>query len=100
MIVSTIIAGSKPPACGAPLKNGVQPRKLPSNGSRSFCDERPEHEDPPEADDDARDRREHLDQRADHTADAVGASSLRKRPIAIESGAAKISATPDVIAVP
>ncbi len=64
-------------------------------------DERSEDVDPPEADHDARDRGEHVDERADRAADrARGASSLRKSPIAIESGAAIKTAPNDVIAVP
>ena len=37
-------------------------------GSTCWCSERAEHEDPPEAEHDARHRRQHLDQRADHAA--------------------------------
>ena len=59
-----------------------------------------EHEDPPEADHDARHRRKHVDERPDRPADDGGASSLRKRPIAIESGAANRTAPKEVTSVP
>ena len=58
-----------------------------------FLDERGEDEDAPEAEDDAGDRRQHLDQRArSRRAPPLGASRLRKRPIEIAIGAPSSSA--------
>ena len=57
----------------------------------------PEDEDAPEAEDDARDRRQHLDERRRRPRESSrGASSVRKSAIAIEIGAASSSAPNDV----
>ena len=71
MIVRIRIAGEHVAAAwsAACPKSGIQPNHECRNGSTCGADERAEHEDPPEAEHDARDRRQHLDQRADHAAD-------------------------------
>ena len=57
-----------PPAGGArEERQPAEPRVQP--GTELLVDDRPEHEDPPEAEDHARDRGEHLDERSDHAAD-------------------------------
>ena len=62
--------------------------------------ERREHVDAPEADDDARHGREHLDERPDRAADGRRGQLTGKRPIAIETGAARSTAPKDVTIVP
>ena len=87
------------PLLGGPLKSGNQPSAVEKRLDLA-SHEGPEHEDAPEPDHDARDGRQHLDQRPDRAANHGGASSLRKRPIAIESGAANRSAPNEVTSVP
>ena len=62
---------------------------------------RSEDEDAPETDDDARDRRERLDERRDRARGAsVGDSSVRKSAMPSASGVARSSAPNDVTTVP
>ncbi len=78
MIVSTRTAVNIVlPEIGAIAKNGVQPKYVVQPRAELVVDDRPEDEDAPEPEDDARDRGEHLDERADDAANAGGASSLR-----------------------
>ena len=100
IIARTTIAMSTPACCGVPVKNGVQPRNDWKNGSISVRMKGP---------------RTKMPQRPTTTLGtaasieisaptgpriAGGASSLRNRPIPIESGAAMSSAPNDVTSVP
>ena len=73
MIVRIRIAANMfEPTVGFVLKIGIQPNVPWIAGPESPGDERPEHEDPPEPEDDARDRRQKLDERRHDVADPGG----------------------------
>ena len=65
MIVSTRQAGSRPTFDGVPQKSGMKPKWSLRNGSTCGLEERAHDQDPPQAEDDARDRGQQLDQRPD-----------------------------------
>ena len=100
MIESTIIAGSRPPVCGAPRKNGVQPSTSCNTGSRSFWTNGPSTRMPERPITTLGTAASISTSEPTAPRTPPGASSVRKRPIAIETGAATSNATNDVIAVP
>ena len=77
--------GSRPTLRRVAAENGMKPT-VGKPRLDVLVQERPEDENPPQAEDDARDGREQLDHRAHRRPQHGGASSLRKSPIAIASG--------------
>ena len=83
-----------------PLEEGRPAEPALRNGPEVVLHERPEDEDAPEADHDARDRGEQLDERGDQPRIPRGASSVRNSAIAIASRAATSTARNDVYSGP
>ena len=82
-------------------KIGRKPNMLCSERLDVACTNGAEHDDTPEAEDHARDRRQHLDQRADDRPHAAAARASPDRgAIATASGVAMSSAITEVTAVP